>query len=280
MKLCVILALLVLAGVGSCSGVKIRYNGRMSLHQPYVDSSGHVEAWKILGDASILARGNNPGVYLLGSRAGSSGGIVSRVPLRMSGWRADIYLENAGSRSVGVWVGREPVANAREVFGGPREFSGVVAFVAFEKTALTSGAPVAGVAVGLGGELTVKQTSRIGLSEFGVIRVQYLEGTLTMHYGSSLKELVEVASLADVYLDSACYLGVTGDTGRANSELLIKNISVFLAALSSRAKEAEEEASRTRSSFVWIVFLVLFGGIGVYLYRQKAAPKSKKILKY
>ncbi|KAI5191061.1 lectin, mannose-binding 2 [Nematocida sp. AWRm77] len=262
-----------------CSGVRLKYNGKMSLHQPYVGLKK--EAWGIRGDTVIVSKGAEPGVHLLTNTPNSFGGIVALLPLRMSGWRADIYMQISKCKSIGIWAGSDQVGVEKEgIFGGSNRFSGVVSFLSFEKTKVTPRHPVAGIASGNGRDLLVEVQKKVSLNRSCVVRLQYIDGEFTMFCGSSINRLDEIGTVKDVYLTETPYLGITGDTSQPGSEIVITNISMFLAAKSANAREAEEEANRTRSSFVWLVFLVMFGGIGVYLYKQRAPVKSKKILSH
>jgi len=271
---------LALAGAAGCAGLRVKYNAKMSLHSPYTDSNGYLDSWRLLRDASVISKGGSSGAHLVSSGKGSAGGITSTNPLRMKEWKVSFEIEVKNPGSIGFWVSDKNIAAEKELFGGENVFRGVMGFLSYGKTSVTSAEPSGGLCLGGSpGTFVVKEKRRIAMKNTFIVVLQYLNSTFSMQYGTSPESLEEIGKV-DVFLHPNYYLsiiGVSSESGAAEENaIVVKNITSSY--LSTIKKKKFEEEKRSRSSYVWVIFLVLIVVICYYLYQQKRLVKNKKIL--
>ncbi|KAI5185880.1 hypothetical protein NEHOM01_1130 [Nematocida homosporus] len=262
--------------------LRAQYKTGLSLYYPYMDDQNRCIFGDALGDAMVISRGRQVGVSLLANREGSSGYLVAKNGISFTNWRVDVSLVlNTGIEGVGIWLAPGPIKSG-QLLGGDEEFTGLLVYLNAEHGSLKK--RTMGVATRENGRLRTWITGSLPVPLDGIIRLEKRGDSLELSCGDSTMNLrkVGVMNVHDT-LPSKVYLAVSARTSSGQGDVTVKAIAVsHLIAPRGVPAQVEDYTPQTRSSLVWLVFLVMMAGVGYYLYSQQKgnARKNKKVLRY
>lgn len=257
------------------------YKSKVSLYKPYVDRvTGRVQFGDLAGSCSIVSMGEDAGVHLTSTMDGSTGSITSRIPLSMENWRIDAHFSvKKGARGAGIWIMKE--FQPGQIFGGNEQFNGILVYLALMENKISGKGryPKIGLATAYGGAPVVHFERDVKFIQDCMIRLQFVNGTLSVFYGGRNKEVDLVDEMSRFVIDEGSFISVSGEVSEGSGDVNVKSISLFKLHVGGRKFYAEEEHPATKSFTTWIIFGVLASGVGYYIYRQRTAkPKHKGIL--
>lgn len=262
---------------------RTRYNTDLSLYHPYTSGAARLENWDVVGDTHAVSKGRKPGVYLTIHRGDSFGMVAGKSQMRMKEWRVDVhYGTNDGSSGIGIWITQEKIAPAQNgLFGGGSETkNGRLVFLALGENPLVSSFPSIGLLDG-GKAPQINTIPEGPLERDGVIRVEYSSRVLNVYLGPTVRSM-KLMITSQMQIPRGSFLAITGSNRLRGGEVLIKEITTSV--ISSSPKFGKyvdvEEGSRSRRSFVSLVFICIIVGVGVYIIRNRQAPKRTRNLKY
>ncbi|KAI5171083.1 hypothetical protein NEFER03_0485 [Nematocida sp. LUAm3] len=272
--------LLLLGALARKEKQRSSYESALSLNYPYLDTkTGKSSFGEIKGDALILSRGAEYGISLLGESSHSHGRIVGKKPLRHSTWRVDFSLKvEKQVEGVGIWfTPKNAEIQHGSLFGAEAQKNTLLVYLNINKDSLGE-TPSIGVATGAD-RPNFHFSKKISLQDICMIRVEKQEKDICIFYGSSLMKLSEVGSIPAYHVNYIPFISVSASTSSSGA-VILRSIAVSKLFFQS-APEATEDAPRTRSKFVWLIFICMSVGVGYYLYIQRGKiKKNQKILKY
>ncbi|KAI5192935.1 lectin, mannose-binding 2 [Nematocida minor] len=279
MNICVFLALLGILSVSCKEKISSTYKSKMSLFRPYIDrTTGRLPFGEMKGDCNVVSIGGDAGVHLTSSREGSSGSISSKHPLEMRNWKMDVHMQiKPGAKGAAIWIMKD--FEAGDLFGGSSTFNGMMIFLALEKNNLTNSYPSIGIATAYGGAPVVHFEKKISFVKDSLISLNFWNGTLSVSYGGRDKKVNLVDELSRLTVDDGSFITVSGEIKEAFGDISVKTISLFRLYTSNKKSYSQYDPPKTRSLMTWVIFVILIGAVGYYLYKQRSSkPKHKGIL--
>lgn len=264
-----------------CSCDEQAFVQNVSLLAPFVDNSGVSLAWEMHGKYLIKVNGNEPFIQLGHLVPGTSGGIMTTHPIGSEKFSIDVNVEidegDAGredSDGMAIWLANEDKFARGACFGRSCDFKGLIVIIK------PSGDSYIGVKAG---DVSIDPhdasagLDRVMHGDFSfntpfIIRIVQSNYELSVYIGKSHDDLSLIHSYRSNIVGTDYRLGISASTGRSSNVFRILGVeSYHLKGIKGRyVKEESQHGGR----LIWLLFFVVVGITGYYLYSIQIKKKD------